>query len=57
MNDDLDQPNIRSGYCPVCGMPANIWCSNNLVWHCCFCNWSGKHPDRTSKIKREEYTK
>ena len=55
MTDDLDQPNVLPGYCPVCGMPANIWDMTHNHWHCCFCNWFGVMPDRTSKINREEY--
>lgn len=57
MNDDLDQPNILPGYCPVCGMPSNIWNIQERYWECCFCNWVGVMPDRKSKINREEYLK
>jgi len=45
--DDIDLPNIASGFCPECGQKANIPVGNH--WECTFCNWHGI-PDRTSYL-------
>ena len=39
---DLDEPNTKSGYCPVCTEYADIWAEGK--WHCSYCNWSGIRP-------------
>lgn len=47
-------PNTKSGFCPECAMPANIWDQADNAWHCCYCNWFGPKPDREPKIKKGE---
>jgi len=49
--DDIDSPNTRAGYCPVCAQRADIWEATQGQWHCCFCNWKGVKPDREPHYK------
>lgn len=56
MNEDLDAPNVKAGYCPVCNEKANIWVEG--MWHCRMCNWSGLKPQyevHQSVLDRLEY--
>lgn len=48
---DIDVPNTRPGFCPVCARRANIWDAPH--WHCTFCNWNGVRPDAEPHIKLE----
>lgn len=50
---DIDAPNMRSGFCPVCAQRADIWDDALGHWECCYCNWHGVRPDVEPHIKSE----
>lgn len=52
--NDLNTPNTAPGYCPECGLPANIWRDVAQEWECSYCNWHGRNPDRPAKEPDEE---
>lgn len=48
---DIDVPNTRPGFCPVCAQRANIWDALLGHWECTYCNWHGVRPDAEPHIK------
>lgn len=44
--DDLDTPNIRPGFCPVCNEPLRIWDAIVNQFECSLCDWKGVQGDR-----------
>ena len=49
--NDIDAPNTKPGYCPVCSLQANIWDVMKSHWCCNYCNWTGAFPDKEPKLK------
>ena len=39
---NFEQPDTRWGWCPTCGMKADIWNETRRHWECTYCNWSGR---------------
>jgi len=52
--NDLDTPDTKPGYCPICARPATIWNVMPRAWECTYCNWSGRITDQTPFIKLGE---
>jgi len=50
---DLETPNTKPGFCPVCDQRADIWNATKNHWECCYCNWSGQRPNQEKRFKQE----
>jgi ribosomal protein L37AE/L43A len=51
MLDDFNTPNTAPGYCPECGLPANIWEAVSQTWECSLCSWKGRAPNPNKPIR------